>query len=222
MRYLVLPLAVTGAAGMALAPAALSAKPPKDEHAITLAAKPNPVVFSETTVLSGTLTGPSAAGTAVTLEEDTTIPLGDKFTPTGERATTAADGAYSFSVQPDVNTQYRVVAKTAPNTESEPRLVQVRPKVDLAVSDRTPKKGARVRFSGVVLPAHDDAVARIQRRRSGGWKTVAKTTLADDGDAQSTYRKRVRVGKDGTYRVKVAKDADHAAGLSPRVKINVS
>lgn len=222
MKNIVLPLALTGAAGLALAPAALSAKPPKDEHAITLAAKPNPVVFSETTVLSGTLTGPSAAETSVTLEEDTTVPLGDKFTPTGERATTAADGTYSFSVQPDVNTQYRAVAKTSPDAESDPRLVQVRPRVELAVSDRTPKQGARVRFSGVVLPAHDGAVARVQRRRSGGWKTVARMTLADDNDAQSTFRRRVRVSRDGTYRLKVAKDADHAVGLSPRVRIDVS
>ena len=222
MKNFALPLAAAAAAGLALAPAALSAKPPKDEYAITLAAKPNPVVFSETTVLSGTLTGPAAGEVSVTLEEDTTIPLGDKFTPTGDRATTAADGTYSFSVQPDVNTQYRAVAKTSPDTQSEPRLVQVRPRVDLKVSDRTPAKGARVRFAGAVLPAHDGAVARIQRRRSGGWKTVGRATLADDGDAQSTFRKRVRVSRDGTYRVKVAKDADHAAGLSRRVKINVS
>lgn len=210
---------------LALVPigAALAAKPPpQGEHTLTLNAQPSPVVFGKTTTLSGKLAGPSPAGVELTLEEDTTVPLGDRFSPAKSKATTAADGSFSFIVEPAVNTQYRVVAKTKPATESPARLVNVRPRVKIAVSDRTPAVGSRVSFTGAVLPAHDGATARIQRRKSGTWKTVAKTTLADAGDAQSTYVKAVRVRTDGTYRVKVAKDADHIAGVSRRVKISVS
>lgn len=158
----------------------------------------------------------------LTLSADTTIPLGDKFTPTGDKATTATDGAYSFAIAPSVNTQYRAVAKTKPVTESQAVLVKVRPRVDGTVSDSTPTTGARVTFAGAVLPARDGASALVQRRKAGRWKTVAKATLTDAGNEQSAYTKAITVRSDGTYRVKVAKDAEHVAGVSSRQKIDVS
>ena len=73
-----------------------------------------------------------------------------------------------------------------------------------------------MRFSGTVAPAHDGAAVRIQRRtRTGGWTTVARTTLRDAGTDVSTYAKRVKVSRTGTYRVHVpSSDADHLAGTS--------
>lgn len=44
--------------------------------------------------------------------------------------------------------------------------------------------------------------------------TVARTTLRDAGEATSTYSRRVRVSRDGVYRVKVAGDTDHVNGIS--------
>ena len=215
---------LTTVAGLALAPVALSAKPePKPgEYTMTIAAKPNPVVFSKAATITGKLTGPDAAGVSVSLEEDTTAPFGDKYSAVGDKVTTTAEGTFTIAVQPAVNTQYRAVAKTKPDTESSALLLKVRQRVDATVSDRTPAAGKRIRFAGAVLPAHDGAAALIQRRKSGAWKTVARTTLADAGDAQSAFSKDVRVRRDGAYRVKVGKDADHVAGVSRRLKINVS
>jgi hypothetical protein len=157
---------ISGAGLLALAPAALSAKP--SDNTLTLTAKPKTVTFTKATALTGVLAGPDAAGSSVTLEADTTAPLGDKFAATGDKTTTAADGTYAFSVKPSVITQYRVVAKTSPNTTSDPIQVGVRPKVTLRLSDRTPKAGTSVTFSGAVLPAHDGAPARVERRTKSG------------------------------------------------------
>lgn len=221
-RMIVRGIVATTVAGLALAPVALSAKPDPGAYTLAITAKPNPVVFTQAAAVSGKLTGPELSGVSVSLEEDTTAPLGDKFSPVGDKVTTATDGTFTIPVQPAVNTQYRAVAKTKPSTESPALLVKVRPRVDATVSDRTPAAGTRIRFAGAVLPAHDGAAALIQRRKSGTWKTVARATLTDAGAVRSAFSKDVRVRKDGAYRVKFPKDSDHVAGFSRRLKVNVS
>jgi len=102
--------------------------------------------------------------------------------------------------------------------------VLVRIRVSLKLSDRTPAAGHRVRFSGRACPQHDGARVRIQRRSaSGGWGTVARTTLRDiPGSTCSRYIKRARVSSDGTYRtLVVSPSADNASGFSTRRGINV-
>src|SRR3954452_7671869 len=100
-------LALTAVAGLALIPAgAVAQKPPKAPKggtAISIDAKPNPVVFTKTVTISGRLTAPTAGGVGVTLEQDVTVPLGDKFTPVGTPAKTAANGSYQFVLKPAVN-----------------------------------------------------------------------------------------------------------------------
>lgn len=181
-----------------------------------LDAKPSPVVFGAATTLSGRLSGGAVAGVVIRLEADTTRPYGDAYkavtTPT---ATSTSAGRFSFSVRPQRNTQYRVVAQSSPPATSAGRLVLVRPLVGLVVSDRTPRAGALVRFRGTVRPPHDGATALIQRRSStGSFVTVARTTLRDAGSVYSTYSRRIRVRRDGSYRVKIAGDADHVNGFS--------
>lgn len=218
-------LTLAALAGLALVPAATAQKPPKPApgtYAISLDAKPDPVVFTKPTTLSGRLAGPTTAGVAMRLQQDTTLPLGDKFEDAGQSTTTATNGAFSFVVKPAVNTQYRVVAKTTPDTTSAATLVSVRPLVGLKLSTSTPTAGARVRFSGSVLPAHDGSTVSIQRRSStGGWVTVAKTTLKDAGDTRSAYARRLRVKRDGVYRVKLPGHADHVNGYSAKRTIDV-
>lgn len=210
--------ALTAALGLAVAPAALAAKPPKPPkggYAVSIGAAPPAVTFGRTTQLSGFLAGPTMAGVTVRLEQDATLPLGDKFTPTGMTATTAANGAYAFAVKPAVNTQYRAVAQTSPATTSPVQLVNVRPVVGFRVSDSTPRRGARVRFSGSVLPAHDGLLVSIQRRSAtGSWVTIAKTTLQHATATNSTYAKSIRIRRNGTYRVKLPAHADHITGYS--------
>ena len=193
-----------------------------------LDAKPNPVVFGSSTVLSGRLSGGTTSGVVVRLEVDDTRPYGDAYKPAtaanGDRivATSDQSGRFSFTLKPTVNSQYRAVAQTSPNVTSAARLVLVRSHVGLLLSDSTPAAGSLVRFRGTVRPQHDGATAYIQRRSSTGrWVTVARTTLRDAGDVYSRYSRRIRIRSDGTYRVKVAGDADHVNGFSRTRRVDV-
>ena len=193
-----------------------------------LDAKPNPVVFGSATTLSGRLSGGTVSGVTVRLEVDDTRPYGDGYrratNPAGGQISTTSDqsGRFSFSLRPGQNSQYRAVAESSPPVTSAPRLVLVRPRVGLIVSDSTPSAGELVRFRGTVRPPHDGARVLIQRRSSTGrWVTVARTTLRDAGDVYSRYSRRIRVRSDGTYRVKLPGDADHVNGFSTTRRLSV-
>jgi hypothetical protein len=101
-------------------------------------------------------------------------------------------------------------------------VVQVRIKVVLRLSDRTPVRGQRVTFSGTASPEHDGRLVYIQRRtRTGNWRTIRRTVLKDAGSEFSTFRKGIRIRRDSTYRAKVFHDSDHADGTSRRKRANV-
>lgn len=213
-RTMIVTLLGVAALAAASVSAAGAQKPPKTQ-AVSLDAKPSVVVFGSASTITGTVIGPRTSGVTVKLDSDDSRPYGDSYKPTGRTAVTAASGRYEFAVVPGVNTQYRVVAQTSPNVTSAPKLVLVRTKVGLKVSDSTPRAGTRVLFSGSVFPAHDGRTALIQKRSATGrWVTVTTTTLRDAGTVRSTYAKRIRVARDGTYRVKVSSDGDHVNGFS--------
>jgi hypothetical protein len=219
--------ALVAVAALAAAPAAAPGqgnKPPKQgQPSLTLTAKPTTIVFGTTSAMSGRLSGTqNDSARVIRLEADATRPYGDAYTDTGLRVTTAQNGTFKLSVSPAVNTQYRVVAETAPPVVGGARLIVVRPRIGLVLSDATPRRGARVRFSGSVTPAHDGATALIQRRGSTGrFVTIARTTLQDAGDARSRYSRRVRITRDGVYRVKLRGHDDHVNGFSARRTIDV-
>jgi hypothetical protein len=158
---------------------------------------------------------------AVDLEADP-YPFNDNEFAKSAETTTDANGDFRFEAQPQLNTRYRAVAKTSPPVTSEPATVLVRLSVTRAVSDKTPRMGVRVRFRGKVCPEHDGKTALIQRRTSSGYRTVARATLEDiAGDPCSRYSRRVRIRRDGVYRVRVPSgDADHAPGVSRRVRLD--
>lgn len=189
--------------------------------AVTLEAQPAIVVFGSAATLDGRVTGKdSGAGVRVDLARDV-FPFGDGFLDQGQ-ATTGSNSRYSFSVTPTVSTQYRATARTSPPVTSGLVTVRVRPRVGLRLSTATPRPGSLVRFSGSVHPAHDGRVASIQKRSATGrWSTVARTTLRDAGDTRSTYSRRVRLSRDGVYRVKLAAHDDHLNGLSRLRSIDV-
>jgi hypothetical protein len=196
---------------------ALAAKPPKGP-------KPNPnltvkvssptVTFGKSVTFSGT-TKNIAAGTTVDLLQNP-YPYSGGFKPSGKTAVVDPAGNYSIAgVVPAMNTQYQVSARTSPRTDSGAAFVQVRLRVSFKVSDSTPARGQKVRFSGTVAPAHDGKPVLIQKKTSTGYKTVARTTLLDNGTATSKYSKSLRIRRSGTYRV-VAQplDQDHLDGTS--------
>ena len=237
VKYLV--SGVTLALALAFAPAATAQKPkapptpvtppkpvtppaPPAGPSITLDAKPSTIIFSGVTTLSGRVGGPKVGSVGLRLFQDTTRPYGDSYRFAGKTATTDPNGKYSFAVKPLVNTSYRVFASTTPPVTSPARLVLVRIKVGIRVSDRTPRRGSLVRFYGSVFPAHDGRTVFIQRRTpSGSFRTVVRTRLRDAGTTKSTYSRRLRIYRDGVYRVKVAGDGDHVNGYSSLKSIDV-
>ena len=202
--------------------AAKPSKPPKGSPNpnLSISSSASKVTFGRSVTISGTLKN-SPAGTKVDLEQNPYPFAG--FKPTQAGAVLGADGKYSIGgVRPQVNTQYRVVAKTSPPTNSSAVLVNVRISVTFKVSDSTPASGASVRLYGTAAPAHDGRRALIQKRRpSGSYRTIARPLLRDNGTATSKYSKKLRIRANGTYRVVVSGDADHATGTSRRRALRV-
>jgi hypothetical protein len=129
-------------------------------------------------------------------------------------STTDTNGDYQFTgVRPELNTRYRTTTAVPQGASAEVQ-VTVAMKVVLRVSDLTPRRGQRVRFSGTVAPEHDGRLVHIQRRRFGRWRTIALTALRDSGTEFSKFRKRVRVRRNGPYRARVFQDRDHTRGTS--------
>ncbi|MDQ3644445.1 MAG: hypothetical protein M3356_02920 [Actinomycetota bacterium] len=188
--------------------------PPQGGSDLTIAAQPNPTVFRRATVISGSLKGPNNAGKTVSLRQDA-FPFGsfDKIVAT---TTTDAKGDYTFTRRPARNTTYQAVANTGviynPGEVSPEVLVKVRIRMSLRVSDRTPRVGQLVRFRGRACPAHDGLTVRIQRKTPRGFRTVRRTKLRAAARC-SVYTRRLRIFRDGRYRV-TSDDRDHARGFS--------
>jgi hypothetical protein len=195
---------------------AVAAKPPKPGKGnpnLTIKTSATAVTFGQTVTLSG-VAKQIAAGTTVEIQSNPYPYAG--FKPTGKTSVVDPSGNWSIAgIAPQSHTQYKVAAKTSPPTESGTVFVRVRLRVSFKVSDSTPKKGSMVRFSGTAAPAHDGKPVLIQKRTSSGYRTVARTTLLDNGTATSKYSKKLRIRANGTYRVVVQSvDQDHDNGTS--------
>jgi hypothetical protein len=201
---------------LACAGPALAAKPPKPVKPngnLTLTASATAVTFSTSLTLSGAVKN-IPAGTTVELYANPYPYAG--FKVSGKTAVVDPAGNYAITgVVPQAHTQYKVVAKTSPPTESGTTFVRVRLKTSFSVSDLTPKRGASVRFFGTVAAAHDGKPVLIQRKTATGYKTITRTVLLDNGTATSKYSKKLRIRSTGTYRVVVQSvDQDHDDGTS--------
>jgi hypothetical protein len=193
-------------------------KPGNEELSIT--AKPNPTVYRNATVISGSLKAPDNEAKTVVLYEDA-FPFGTDVKNVGT-TTTDAKGDYTFTRSPARNTSYQAVADRgtgAPVVNSQALIVGVRIRMTLRVSDNTPATGQLVRFRGRACPAHDGLRVRIQRKTpTGAFRTVRRTRLRAAARC-STFAKRMRVHRDGTYRV-TSDDADHTRGYSRERVLN--
>ena len=215
MRLIALAAASAVLAILAAVPA--SAQKQNQPGKLSISATPNPVKFGRAVAISGKRTGPDNSGIVTTLREDP-FPF-DVFT---DAATTATDaqGDYSFTRRPAVNTRYQT---TQGAVVSEVITVTVSPRISLLLSDRTPEARTRVRFSGRVCPEHDNATLRIQRRVAPKqWRTIRRTRLADaPGIDCSTYSRELLVRRDSVWRTFLPGHADHAAGASRARRIDV-
>ena len=191
-------------------------------NAVTISAVPTLLTFGRSTVISGQVTGPKNGAVAVDLQSNP-HPFTAGFKNTGATTTTDATGKYSFTVKPAKHTRYQVVAKASPPVTSPVVEVRVRLLVAFKANDYTARRGQRIKFSGYVKPAHVGRTVRIQKRRSNGtYRTIARTRPRTSSIAgRSTYVKRLRVYRTGTYRVRVTGDADHATGTSRKRRVRV-
>jgi hypothetical protein len=200
-------LVISAAALAALfAPSAQGAPAPQT---LTISASAATMKFGGSVTLSGKLTGGKFDAKNVTVREDP-FPIGGFAN--GGSATTNATGDWSLVVKPFANTRYQARSGKADSPAVD---VMVRPAISLKLSDRTPKRGQRVNFSGTLCPEHDGVAIALQKRTATGWRTVAAPVLADVAATTcSSYAKRLRVRRNGSYRARFLGDADHVAGNS--------
>lgn len=192
------------------------------KNAVSVVANPGAVIYGRSTVLSGKVTGPKAGGVQVVLEKQS-YPYTTPFVPTGAVANTASGGHYAFTVFPRIRTHYRVVAKTAAPVTSATVTVGVHYAVSFFVSSLFVHHGARVRFFGSVRPAATGRTVLIQRLSSTGvYRTVARAVLrATTSTTRSSYSKRLRIFRSGTYRVRIRAHLPYGASNSRSRKITV-
>lgn len=199
-------------------------KPPKGPTPeLSLAGTPNPATYGQSVRLSGRLRGSGRAGQTIGLEQNP-----HPFRGFVALATTKTDtsGDYAFTVKPRRHTRYRTVTVTATPYEtrrvSPELLVRSRLRVGIRLSDSTPRRGQRVRFSGSVLPRHNGHLVYIQRRRRDGrWITIARTRTRAATGNRSRYSRRVRIYRTSLYRVRVRGHSDHSTGFSRRRSLRV-
>jgi hypothetical protein len=213
-RSIITTAALVVLALVAISSAGEAAKPAPGT--LTIAADHASVKFGAGVNLTGKFGGSNVSGRTVRVQDDV-YPL-SAFGNAGS-ATTNATGDWSLAVKPTANTRYRAnVGKVDSPTVD----VMVRPAITLKLSDRTPRRGQRVRFSGQLCPEHDTVAIELQRKTSSGWKKVASPVLADvPGGTCSTYSVAKRVRRSGSYRTHFNGDTDHAAGNSTRRRATV-
>jgi hypothetical protein len=196
-----------------VAPSAQGAPTPQT---LSMSASATTVKFGGGVTLSGKLAGGKFDAKNVTVRQDP-FPI-DGFANAGN-ATTNATGDWALGVKPTANTRFQARSGKADSPAVD---VMVRPAITLKLSDRTPKRGQRVRFSGTLCPEHDGVAIALQRRGAKGWRTVAKPVLADVvGATCSSYARSLRVRRDGAYRARFLGDADHVAGNSSARRASV-
>jgi hypothetical protein len=194
-----------------------TAKPSSSKpSSLRIKASPNPIVFGQTTTVSGSVKATGSASTTVTLQQ---APSGTGPFTTVARTTSSNGGGYSFRVSPRSNTFYRTVASGV--TSSSVR-VAVRFRIGLSAGTTHPTPGQLVRFHGQVAPAHNGFRVRIQRLASNGsWHTLARPLLHATSGNASTYSVRIAVHRGGLYRATVGPDAHNARGFSHGVRITL-
>jgi hypothetical protein len=164
---------------------------------------PNPVVFGKPFTISGQLTGTGSAHATVTLL-GRPFPFTSPFGKVGNSVVSNADGTYSFPFTAGViTTQLQIRADTTPAITTPIVTMPVASQISLHTPTHV-RKGRLARFAGTVLPAQDGLVVKIQKRdRTGVFRTVAHTNLHHKNATSSSYSRRLRLKRTGTYQAVV-------------------
>jgi hypothetical protein len=182
------------------------------------------VVYGHATTLTARLAqsgGPGLPGRTVHLWKRPVAVLG--WSDLGER-TTGTDGKVALLVKPTVNTFYKVTY-TAPDASTSSaadaiRRVNVSPAVGATLSRTSAPRGTSVKISTTVSPSHAGQQVVLQRYYSRAWHDALPATLSSSSTASWTFAKTAA----GTYRyrVRMAADDDHVAGVSVTLTLTVT
>jgi hypothetical protein len=164
---------------------------------------PNPVVFSHPFTISGQLTGTGAAKATVTLL-GRPFPYNTPFVQIGNSIISNADGTYAFTFSSaTASSQFEIKANTNPPITTPAVTMPVTSLISLHTPTHV-RKGHLARFAGTVLPAQDGLIVKIQKRdRTGVFHTVAHTNLHHKNAGSSTFSRRLRLKRTGTYQAVV-------------------
>jgi hypothetical protein len=169
----------------------------------TPAFTPNPVTFSRPFTISGQLTG-TGSGHARVVLLGRTFPFTGAFGQVSNPVLSNADGTYAFSfTAATITSQFEIRAETNPPFTTPVVTMPVSSLISLHTPGHV-RKGRLARFAGTVLPAQDGLVVKIQKRgRDGVFHTVAHTNLHHKNAGSSTYSRRLRLKRTGTYQTVV-------------------
>ena len=137
-------------------------------------------------------------------------------------ATTATDGAATFTPTPAATTTYRASfpgSDTHGTADSPQVTITVTPTVTARLQAGTIALGRSITVTGTVAPNHRGQQVSLQRLVNGAWKGAATATLT----SASTYTLRAKPPARGalTYRVVKRADTDHTSATSPTLTVTV-
>lgn len=178
--------------------------PPGQAAAVTLAASKPLVVYGTKVALTGKV-NPVKGSVTVDLWAR---PYPETAFAKVATTTTQGDGSYSFSLPPQLRTEYRTqFVDGAAKADSPVVTVLVRPRVTLVVKSVSGGK-ARLRTGVVSTVSYAGKPVLLQRRNSqGGWTTIRTVRLGQF--SSSTFSVRV---PSGTSRWRVYLQASQAGG----------
>jgi hypothetical protein len=191
-----------------------SFKTAKQPLGVTLAASETSVDPNAPVVLTGQLTGTNNANRDVRIEASQ-WPYTTGFAQIGNKIVTDSLGNFTFNVlNVPFNTQFRVALAQRPEVVSPVVVVLVPMAVKTDIRTvKTFRHSKKVRFKGTVTPAPVTPLLVVQKKRDGVWTTIATAGKWTASATGLTFKKKVRIGKSGQFRL-VAQDSagKYAAG----------
>ena len=179
----------------------------KQPLGVTLTASATTVAPNAPVVLTGQLTGTNNANRDVRVEASQ-WPYTGGFTQIGNKIVTDSQGNFTFNVlNVPFNTQFRVALAQRPEVVSPIIAVSVPLTVKTDIRTvKTFRHSKKVRFKGTVTPAPGTPSLAVQKKRDGVWTTIATAKRWTVTTTGVTFKKKVRIGKSGKFRI-VAQDA---------------
>ena len=130
-------------------------------------------------------------------------------------ATTGADGSWTATIAPELNTMLRALHRSHPATVSDWAVLEVAPAITLEVASAAP-----LRVTGSVTPAKPAVTVELRR----GARTTGKPLWTRRlGARAGAFAGSIRTPRPGTYTLiaRTPADADSAAGVSVPVRVRI-